>query len=71
MDLENEIKVGKFLEDYKSLKPTRYSYTDLKKMTDQFKEKIGEGGFGSVFKGKLPNGTMVAIKILKAFGVHQ
>ncbi|XXG62446.1 hypothetical protein AAC387_Pa05g0801 [Persea americana] len=68
LDLENEIKVEKFLEGYKSLKPTRYSYADLKKMTDQFKEKIGQGGYGSVFKGKLPNGTVVAIKILQTFG---
>ncbi|RWR83720.1 rust resistance kinase Lr10-like protein [Cinnamomum micranthum f. kanehirae] len=67
LDVENEIEVEKFLEGYKSLRPTRYSYADLKKITDQFKEKVGQGGYGSVFKGKLPNGTIVAIKILKNF----
>ncbi|RWR83725.1 rust resistance kinase Lr10-like protein [Cinnamomum micranthum f. kanehirae] len=68
LDVENEIEVEKFLEGYKSLRPKRYSYADLKKITDQFKDKVGQGGYGSVFKGKLPNGTIVAVKILKNFG---
>ncbi|KAL5979951.1 hypothetical protein ACLOJK_039063 [Asimina triloba] len=63
-DIENQIKVEKFLKEYKSLKPTRYSSSDLKRMTDQFKEKLGQGGYGSVYKGKLDNGFPVAVKIL-------
>jgi len=50
---------------YQSLTPKRYSHSDLKKITRGFKEKLGEGGYGTVFKGTLPDGHMVAVKILK------
>ncbi|XP_077226809.1 LEAF RUST 10 DISEASE-RESISTANCE LOCUS RECEPTOR-LIKE PROTEIN KINASE-like 2.1 [Tasmannia lanceolata] len=53
-----------FLCTYKSHMPTRYSYWDIWKMTDGFKEKLGKGGYGSVFKGKLPDGHLVAVKML-------
>ncbi|MFQ6620953.1 hypothetical protein Gotur_001961, partial [Gossypium turneri] len=33
-------------------------------MTKNFKDKLGEGGYGSVFKGKLRSGHHVAIKLL-------
>ncbi|XVF18383.1 hypothetical protein REPUB_Repub11eG0016700 [Reevesia pubescens] len=33
-------------------------------MTKGFKDKLGEGGYGSVFKGKLHSGPNVAVKLL-------
>ncbi|QCD99337.1 brassinosteroid insensitive 1-associated receptor kinase 1 [Vigna unguiculata] len=47
-----------------NMAPIRYSYKQIKKMAGGFKEKLGEGGFGSVFKAKLSNGPCVAIKML-------
>ncbi|XP_039160735.1 rust resistance kinase Lr10 [Eucalyptus grandis] len=35
-----------------------------------FKHKLGEGGYGSVYKGTLKNGNEVAIKILKQSKAH-
>nr|KYP32196.1 putative receptor-like protein kinase At5g39030 family [Cajanus cajan] len=35
-------------------------------MTNSFKVKLGQGGFGAVYEGKLPTGCPVAIKILNA-----
>jgi serine/threonine protein kinase len=53
------------LEDYINFKPTRYSYADIKRITNQFADKLGEGTYGTVFKGKLSNEIYVAVKILK------
>ncbi|VVA34531.1 PREDICTED: rust resistance kinase Lr10 [Prunus dulcis] len=33
-------------------------------MAKGFKEKLGEGGYGSVYKAKLRSGRLVAIKML-------
>ncbi|XP_038972575.1 rust resistance kinase Lr10-like [Phoenix dactylifera] len=58
-------RIENFLNDYRNSMPIRYSYRHIKKMTNQFKEKLGQGGYGSVFKGKLTTGRPVAIKILE------
>ncbi|XP_038713106.1 rust resistance kinase Lr10-like [Tripterygium wilfordii] len=44
--------------------PIRYSYSQIRKMSGRFQDKLGEGGYGSVFKGKLRSGRLVAIKVL-------
>ena len=66
LDKENKIKVKRFLEDYEALKPSRYSYADVKRITNQFKDKLGEGGYGIVYKGKLSDEVFVAVKILNS-----
>ncbi|KAL7214132.1 hypothetical protein ACSBR1_026532 [Camellia fascicularis] len=64
MKKADQVKIDKFLEDYKALKPARYSYADIKKITNQFQDKVGQGGYGIVYKGKLSNDVHVAVKIL-------
>ncbi|KAJ9679766.1 hypothetical protein PVL29_021623 [Vitis rotundifolia] len=64
VERENRVKVKKFLEDYEALKPSRYSYTDVKRITSHFKDKLGQGGYGIVYKGKLSDEVFVAVKIL-------
>ncbi|GKV46687.1 hypothetical protein SLEP1_g53663 [Rubroshorea leprosula] len=64
---EGQLKIEKFLEHYKALKPSRYSYADIKKITDQFRDKLGEGAYGTVFKGRLSNDVLVAVKVLNNF----
>ncbi|GLJ37310.1 hypothetical protein SUGI_0756910 [Cryptomeria japonica] len=44
--------------------PTRFSYRALKRATGNFSEKLGAGGSGCVYKGKLRNNTLVAVKML-------
>ncbi|XP_022142819.1 cold-responsive protein kinase 1-like isoform X2 [Momordica charantia] len=43
-----------------------YSYEELRKATENFRSenKLGQGGFGSVYKGRLKDGTLAAIKVL-------
>ncbi|RLM91816.1 G-type lectin S-receptor-like serine/threonine-protein kinase [Panicum miliaceum] len=47
-----------------------YSYGQIKKATRNFSGKLGEGGFGSVFRGTMPGpgSTNVAVKSLKGHG---
>ena len=46
------------------INPTRFSYADLKRITNQFRDELGQGAYGTVFKGKLTNEIAVAVKLL-------
>ncbi|XP_038977914.1 G-type lectin S-receptor-like serine/threonine-protein kinase At2g19130 [Phoenix dactylifera] len=43
----------------------QFTYGDLQRVTKNFSEKLGGGGFGSVFKGTLIDSTEVAVKRLE------
>lgn len=56
--------VEEFLQSHNNLIPIRYSYSEIRKMTKSFKDKLGEGGYATVFKGTLRSGHLVAVKML-------
>jgi serine/threonine protein kinase len=55
-------------------KSCAFSLSEMISATENFSQKIGQGGFGSVFFGQLPEGKDIAVKVLSLFsnhGVHQ
>ncbi|XP_011039683.1 PREDICTED: G-type lectin S-receptor-like serine/threonine-protein kinase SD2-5 [Populus euphratica] len=56
-----------FLETLSGM-PIRFSYRDLQTATNNFSVKLGQGGFGSVYQGALPDGTQLAVKKLEGMG---
>ncbi|GKV09721.1 hypothetical protein SLEP1_g21178 [Rubroshorea leprosula] len=61
---KNGKRVEAFILQYGSFAPKRFSYSNIKKITNLFKDKLGQGGYGSVYKGELPDGRIVAVKVL-------
>ncbi|CAM8888118.1 unnamed protein product [Rhodiola kirilowii] len=53
-------------------RPNNFTYSELRTATEDFSpaNKLGEGGFGPVYKGTLNDGRVVAVKQLSA-GSHQ
>ncbi|XP_057774239.1 rust resistance kinase Lr10-like [Salvia miltiorrhiza] len=56
--IENAVK------RHKDMRPRRYSYADVKRLTNNLEEKVSHGAL--VHKGKLSDGTPVAVKVLDA-----
>jgi len=57
-----------------STKSRAFTIGEIMESTQNFNQKIGQGGFGSVFFGKLREGRDIAVKVLSLFsieGVHQ
>ncbi|XP_023633108.1 probable LRR receptor-like serine/threonine-protein kinase At1g29720 [Capsella rubella] len=58
----------KCVRDVNAAERGSFSLRQLKVATNDFDpiNKIGEGGFGSVYKGRLPDGTLIAVKKLSS-----
>ncbi|KAK9017783.1 hypothetical protein V6N11_000786 [Hibiscus sabdariffa] len=50
--------------------PVKFEYEELATATDNFGMQIGSGGFGAVYKGVLPNESVVAVKKITNLGVQ-
>jgi hypothetical protein len=53
-----------FLVNQQHLMPKRYTFSDIIAITNNFKDKLGQGGFGNVYKGQLRDAFLVAVKML-------
>ena len=45
--------------------PKQFSYSELRSATKDFRDEVGRGGFGIVYRGELSDGRTVAVKSLK------
>ncbi|KAJ3677029.1 hypothetical protein LUZ60_002753 [Juncus effusus] len=70
----NSNSAGQEEEDWEDILipglPTRFTYTEIETMTNNFETKIGSGGFGAVFKGELPDKSLVAVKRIEGVGLQ-
>ncbi|OIT05993.1 rust resistance kinase lr10 [Nicotiana attenuata] len=57
--------IESFLQTQNNFMPIRFSYSNIKRITRGFEEKLGEGGYGKVYKGRLRSGMDVAVKMLR------
>ncbi|KAF8728246.1 hypothetical protein HU200_018838 [Digitaria exilis] len=48
--------------------PRRFSYAELKAATKDFSDVVGRGGYGTVYRGELPDRRAVAVKQLHSVG---
>lgn len=50
--------------------PVRFKYEDFESATENFKTQTRSGGFGAVYKGRLADETLVAVKRISNLGVQ-
>ena len=66
LTIKRKEDIESILENHWALALKRYKFSDVKKITNSFNIKLGQGDFGSVYKGKLLTGCPVAVKLLNS-----
>ncbi|TVT99390.1 hypothetical protein EJB05_55278, partial [Eragrostis curvula] len=61
----NAPRIESFLQKQGTSHPKRYTYSEVRRMTKSFANKVGQGGYGAVYRGNLPDSCEVAVKMLK------
>lgn len=60
-----DYNVEDFIQTYNLSVPIKqYRYAEVKKMTNSFRDQLGRGGYGIVYKASLPDGRQVAVKMI-------
>ncbi|MED6130960.1 hypothetical protein PIB30_005614 [Stylosanthes scabra] len=61
---DDDQNVEDFITTYGFLAPKMYNYSEVKKITNSFCDQLGKGGYGVVYKRKLSDGCLVAVKVI-------
>lgn len=57
-------KLGSYFSEVATESAHRFALSEIEDATDKFEKRIGSGGFGIVFYGKLTDGREIAVKLL-------
>ncbi|KAJ3680856.1 hypothetical protein LUZ60_015345 [Juncus effusus] len=57
-------KLGSYFSEVATESAHRFSLQEIELATDKFEKRIGSGGFGVVYYGKLTDGKEIAVKLL-------
>ncbi|XWS16452.1 hypothetical protein CRYUN_Cryun34aG0088800 [Craigia yunnanensis] len=58
---QENLEEDNFLDSFSGM-PVRYTYHELCKATKNFSKRFGQGRFGSVYLGVMPDGTQLSVK---------
>ncbi|KAL7242680.1 hypothetical protein ACSBR1_015128 [Camellia fascicularis] len=66
IQLDQNIFQYRVVEEISAMESLQYNFNTIRIATNNFSDanKLGQGGFGAVYKGRFPNGKEIAVKRL-------